>query len=694
MTILPLAEYNNILQHYRQSSFKKNLEIEVRFSTRLIRGVEKILPVFYYRLLNYLEKTPLKRTSINSVDVIYSNRKNISRYTLSGESVVDAVSLNKNTLYTNVIKAYNMRVAVSEEFTNNISKDIDDESYQQIRTKKRHSFYIHNYRIDCTQVHNKMSTGETYTNYEVELEVLRFERTTHDEMNKIITAVQQYLQDTSIVYSNTVAITCFDQINNILKNPKNIQEIPISSLSVIRALEYDDCVAGGLIPLMKGKVVNAQLANTQGVKYGVTIKADGKRKLLYLNGNGIFFISAPKYINMISSINPYERLNGTLIEGELIETGDKSFRYLMYDLLNIGENRNVRDLPLVDRLDRVRQLENEIHIKGLKLETKEYKFFSSAEELFSSVNEILNATYDFETDGLIFTPDAAYVSGEVEQNSLVVKNAVCKWKKQEMNTIDFQLKYTADGVQLLIGENIPFEGTENIPFDYRTNVDQEWFSKQPSYDDLIVEMKWNFERNLFEFYRLRPEKLYPNGEYIAKQTWTAIFTGVDEETLRGRSYQLSRRWLERRPMFLWNERVRDQKFDVLFVYGKTNLKFNIPTQVVTEQLPIPTEPAAFYFIEGNFESFMRFFVQCPLGSVCFGVNPSYSAYEKLPDYPYVKSTRVLFDNGSYQLLDIKDIDKKYSGTKNTYINACKEEFLSSTEKKFLAIFREWIIKRV
>ena len=241
---------------------------------------------------------------------------------------------------------------------------------------------------------------------------------------------------------------------------------------------------------------------TEQYSYCVTDKADGERHLLYIDVTGkIYLINTNMNVIFTGAKTEYEKAFNTIIDGELIshnKIGNFINKYAAFDIYYFGgidiryfpfmyvPNLNIDDRgkKMKYRLNLLQQVIkkiNPVHINSgregqskIKLatpisivskafypsykeigeETKEelpqYNIFESCQII---LNDIKNGiVYDYEVDGLIFTP-TTYGVGSNEINKAGPKKKITwnysfKWKPSETseifshsyNTIDFLVK--------------------------------------------------------------------------------------------------------------------------------------------------------------------------------------------------------------------------------------------------------------
>jgi len=198
--------------------------------------------------------------------------------------------------------------------------------------------------------------------------------------------------------------------------------------------------------------------------YTVTEKADGIRKLLYINKDGkVYFIDLNMNVQFTGVIAVNQDYHESLIDGEHVlhdKFGAFINYYLAFDAYYLGRD-DIRSQPLangatddifkktriVDLHDIVTKANFQPLLgKKLPLTIKEKTFYiSHSDNIFKNCNIILtnaaDGLFEYETDGLIFTPANTGVgSDKIGENLPPTKmtwTKSLKWKPPEFNTIDF-----------------------------------------------------------------------------------------------------------------------------------------------------------------------------------------------------------------------------------------------------------------
>ena len=229
--------------------------------------------------------------------------------------------------------------------------------------------------------------------------------------------------------------------------------------------------------------------------YTVTDKADGIRKLLYISPLGkIYFIPMSMNPQCTGCYIEKTELFNTLIDGEHIlhnKKGEYINNFACFDIYYFG-GKNVTGLPFI-KLDnneektqsesketektkdekisyrlvilnsiiKTIELKSVTSNKTMHIKFLVKKFYGS--HIFNGCATILNnikeGLYEYNTDGLIFTPANTGVCstkiGFSAPNYKITWNESFKWKPPEFNTIDFLVRFKKND----LGEN--FIGTFN-----------------------------------------------------------------------------------------------------------------------------------------------------------------------------------------------------------------------------------------
>ena len=301
--------------------------------------------------------------------------------------------------------------------------------------------------------------------------------------------------------------------------------------------------------------------------YTVTDKADGDRKLLYVASNGhMYMIDTNMNIIFTGMMTQNKDLYNSILDGEHIKY-DKNNKfvnlYAAFDIYYI-DGKSVRELNFVpmqedDVPEEFRLIRLQNYIKELKAKsildkdsgnsnpTKQHgkvdneshscyltikcKHFESSREkdIFIACSNILSkvkdGSYEYNTDGLIFTPTTTGVGGSRSKHtgplSKFTWDQSFKWKPPEYNTIDFLVsvkkdKTGKDEIHNVYQEGLSMNNVDNI-LQYKTLILRCGFSNKdhgyinPMLDMINDTLPSNTDRDNYQKYQ--PVQFQPTNPY-------------------------------------------------------------------------------------------------------------------------------------------------------------------------------------
>jgi hypothetical protein len=327
--------------------------------------------------------------------------------------------------------------------------------------------------------------------------------------------------------------------------------------------------------------------------YTVTEKADGDRRMLFIDEEGkIYLLDTTMNVIFTGSKTTNKTLFHTLLDGEHIKYnkfGNSINLYAAFDLYYVN-GKSVRekaflpekegDLPQNFRLPLLTEVIDQIKVlsilpennpiwkevkntKGeitwmdnrtgaiskqrpilnpsckLRIQCKKFYATSVSATIFQACSTILSdikdGAYEYETDGLIFTPSNTGVGsdapGKAGKLTKVVWELSYKWKPVSHNTIDFLVtvikdKTGKDEIHYNYQEGINTQGMQNI-MPYKTlrlmcGFDQEKHGYLNPFQD-IIHGKLPTHEDIDNEASYRPEPFYPTNPYDPEACLCNIF---------------------------------------------------------------------------------------------------------------------------------------------------------------------------
>ena len=288
--------------------------------------------------------------------------------------------------------------------------------------------------------------------------------------------------------------------------------------------------------------------------YCVTEKADGERHLCFVSKNGKVYLINNR-LQIIYTGTNVDNYRNSILDGELItktKNGNTIFRYLIFDMYFI-QGSDIRDRQLnrtdydiqqkikmsrlesletflqnaklldinqhhIDEESEEGELEEDIQSSQISFSWKKKDFYygdigTVGEKIFAEskilIDKIDSGGFNYETDGLIYTPVKLPVGGYLEgvsvENTGVTWNACFKWKPPHENTIDFL-------VSILKEKNN--EGNYVDKINYKINTNELGENKLIKYKTLILKTGYNPTKNE----KINPCVLINEGkEYIERK---------------------------------------------------------------------------------------------------------------------------------------------------------------------------------
>lgn len=586
---------NRLLQIYveKNKTPNKNYELEVKFGTRNIKKISNIDFINVLKKIKSLgftseneegeyllriqqENTNIQiqkiRKEIKGIDNIKmyckeNNTNNIDDTFITYEKKTMCETNEGEKIYPINKDEYNLRISLNAEKV--LEKDnIDSIELEKTEESSKKLFrYIHRttyrkpnfpFKIDMSIVKTNKGTSknipilttnfkdaEVFNNierYEIEIEVdnalIKKQKLGVVELskyiNKAILFILGGLQNTNYPIS-------YGKIENIIREYKSVFNKKQSHQSISNR----DFLGPSSLTLQMENIVEKTKVNILN-DYSITDKADGDRKLLFINEEyNIYLIDTNMNVEFTGCRlnNPdKEYFKHTIIDGEhIIHNKHKTFinLYAAFDIYYMN-GKSLMDQPFIDKTDKCRlsllkKTIMNISFEGItnkpvvfKIECKKFyvqddsnSIFDACSILFDKLNK---QTFVYNTDGLIFTPTLLGV-GCNDKHSKAPQRKVTwehsfKWKPASHNTIDFLVK------TVKTENNIDFIGNKlneknktvrtNAIYQYKKlNLYVGFNESQHGFIDPVGMM---FENNprINNSHRYRAAKFYPSTPYDDK----------------------------------------------------------------------------------------------------------------------------------------------------------------------------------
>jgi len=505
----------------------KNIEIEIKFGkteyNKFNNGTE-------YSTFNKVKEHFISLYQYDEEITNVSIDNNIRKITsLQSNSSI----FQQKTLLKRYDFDYDIKLTISQELEID-EKDIEIFEPKFERKRNRVIIYIH----ELLELHlTKVINSNNNIQYEIELEYKGNENSLNIFNEKLLEIYKVY-KDTKLAYSNSLKNNIIQKIRAITNSTK--PGIDKDMLVETRNIKKKDFTIGGLVENKK-------------TKYLVTYKADGFRKLLFIDLTGIWIIYPHDQFNFVVKNNHttsfYEKFNGTILDGELVKNKNILYYYLGFDCISLNGNIKIQEKSYFERTKIIYALSNLLSNKILTIQIKKSIQFKYAYELYESTKEMLNNfnNIDYNIDGLIFIPvDIKYnpKSNYLPQNKRVLhlNPDHCKWKFVQDLTIDFEVS-NKNGIVKLFAYDMnkrkleEFRGSKSIPFTYNMlDIDHPYFIN--SFQKLIIEFEWNQLTNKLTPRKIREDKKTSNKLDVANQVWNDIHNPISEDFIQGKTLEL------------------------------------------------------------------------------------------------------------------------------------------------------------
>lgn len=531
------------------AKYGKEAEIEVKFGYFNREYFSSTVPwVKFHRLKDLMQNN--KYTTFDEVSTDYREGDVRKRVIHSADGDEDIWQL-KQRIQDFDNRLYDLRLSVNREVPT-VPVQFKNPT---IRDRHRTSFIMDDgiCQLDMTEV-DMIVKGKMKKLYEVELEFKGTIDQVHS-MNTAIEFVYRVLHGTRLTYTTLERDQLLVDINKALGAKK--QSMTRDLLVKSRNLKFKDMVYGGLVGNRK-------------TTYTVTHKADGQRKILVFHSTGIWFIYPPFEFDLAIR-GDFASLSITMMDGELVPhwarrnpNRKEDYWFLVFDVIALLNGTDVQDKPHSTRMEMIRPLARvSSDMMLIDAETKKFTKIDTVNEFYEVMRSMFRekALLAYEDDGFVFTPENTPYNPGTDQ--LIVKDIitkkdrliivkervltrypdVCKWKPVEKLTIDFAITWVqAEPNRRSLrlssisddGQLVQFNGTSINSFNGNVDVENPLIRNVRS--GKIVEFSWDGDK--FVPFRLRTDKVGPNGVEIAEDNWDAIHAPITQADLSGETFTL------------------------------------------------------------------------------------------------------------------------------------------------------------
>ena len=475
---------------------------------------------------------------------------------------------------------YGLRIAVSTEEPSLTTTPPGPVTMQRI--KQLVSFRAPNadYRYDFSVVTSTAPNAKSVITYEIEVEIVRLTKEALAKFGSALHLLFLYVYDSNLPYPMRRRRDFYKSFNARIGGRPFDHDIDLDAITQARNLTAADMVYGGLIPMLP-----LQPGQPKYTEYFGTAKAEGNRVFLVLEDDGVWLVSPPERLNLVSrgkSFTVPPDYVGSIFEAEEIPASKRlgtmknytGIWLLLTDVLYTRQNPNLRfdtlsdRTPLVEGVDvqynhvatstpmlgRIEDIVNYVQATdpnnpSLSIGAKKYVRCRTVDEFYASMKYLLDIlpALPYVTDGLVFTPNAPYLPPKAKgkKRNLTEITDVVKWKPRALNTFD--LLYS--GGQLLAGgperSLAPFHPTELLVSGLLSRVGT---SPAVLADGLVYEIGPDAVTDVWRVHRPRYNKSRPNNVLTAEANWRSIQNPIEENTLRGLNLAKLRRYhnLEKR----------------------------------------------------------------------------------------------------------------------------------------------------
>lgn len=475
------VELNGIheIQQYCQTNSLKNLH-----------------PEFTHKDRAFIDNKPVFPVNIDDFNLraSFQTEKKIGAYGAFAESIISSWTENKKTFrYLNRTSFIHKDLPI--RFDLSIVKE-GEMVEKEFRGRKQYVAKPE-YTVQSAKVF------ENREKYEIELEVLNDKvgiGTNYSDSRILSKALRKAIIYVLSGLQNTNYPVPYSEIRNIgtqylkLVHGKDFNEKMRMKPKMFLGPSSSTLQMANIAPINEDTVI-PNIRNN----YTVTEKADGMRKLLYINKNGkIYLIDTNMNVQFTGAVTKNVDLFETILDGEHIlhnKNGDFINLYAAFDVYIVNkkdvransfipppkDDNKTQDLTkfrlpvlinIIKNMGAVSSLTDKP--SPIRIENKNFKAEGKDLSIFQCCNTIIDqqkqGLYEYEVDGLIFTPAyfgvAADKPGQAGPLTKPSWEHSFKWKPPKFNTIDFLVstKKDVNGSEDSIG-NIFQEGNNTSAYE-------------------------------------------------------------------------------------------------------------------------------------------------------------------------------------------------------------------------------------
>jgi hypothetical protein len=397
---------------------------------------ENYIDWYKYNIISKNVVNTLFDSNLTFLNIKKTNIKTDKNPVVNWDSMRKYFKINKFIIYTDIKTNVKYIVNITKSHDRDFYEKSDEDCYTALNKSKiinktqQYEFYID---ITNTDKDNIIPS------------IIKMEQTLH--LNSFIISKNQQLdvlKDYGNLVKNDIYTRRFDEKKPPLLTPK---PFTLERMNMLNPSDYEN-----------GYGISSILS-----EYTVTEKADGERLLMYINNTGGVYLINNSHQVIDTGLKSSSELYNSLIDGEYITCNKRTDNasiglYASFDMYYYN-GKKITQLPLIATSDNSSSeglqsrynylLKTEKLLKNNNEYAIDYivKEHMYSKDILNDCKNILtkNIIYQYEIDGLIFTPAklAVYSNYANKPEPITDKlgwNKVFKWKPPEQNSIDFLVK--------------------------------------------------------------------------------------------------------------------------------------------------------------------------------------------------------------------------------------------------------------